>query len=582
MSTNLTLWVLAPDLPDTRLFSVDVRAEDTIDKVAKIICQEYQDLDPVKCNLYKVGIVHRLSRVYTNIRTQCPGVLRRPAENLYKRARDERHKFQLLEPDSKVGEQDWDDEKDLCVKVFIVSTRGVKRARAEDSEDTAAVERLKQVFGSHAPSDIAEARIFMKYTTGPNALVACNRPYSYKPIPFALLDEAFGDFEVRCQQPPSDAALEFANELAVVACQWHPSESQRVDELWEVIERHTGLYIPGQTVPGSRCTTDGNLSVNIMPACIRDCKNEYGNALNQAIAYYGMYLSRVVDSVANYETRFPCILMINYGSTLAFYGATWNRQVTVQPLAMPFELSTTHYDERNRHALASCLTAFKTVATDIEARYKNILNAGPSDTSVVHARRFPYKTSFNGGNFTIRYTERLSETKLLFRAANAVSPSCYVVKFSRRYSATVHQLLAARGHAPRLLHCEPITGNWLVIVMDESQYTALHDIPRLTTNQKDEICRRVEDITRELHEAGYVHGDIRTSNLLVDPASLAGELKDVKVHFIDFDWSGAIGQARYPLGVNSITVKRPDGARGGELITTGHDMDMVSYLFNPL
>ena len=43
-----------------------------------------------------------------------------------------------------------------------------------------------------------------------------------------------------------------------------------------------------------------------------------------------------------------------------------------------------------------------------------------------------------------------------------------------------------------------------------------------------------------------------------------------------------IGIARYPMGVNKKTVRRPDGVRDGELITVEHDQEMVRNLFRQL
>ena len=51
------------------------------------------------------------------------------------------------------------------------------------------------------------------------------------------------------------------------------------------------------------------------------------------------------------------------------------------------------------------------------------------------------------------------------------------------------------------------------------------------------------------------------------------------VHLIDFDWAGCVGKAKYPIGMNCETVRRPEGIEGGELITEQHDIEMVSYLF---
>ena len=47
---------------------------------------------------------------------------------------------------------------------------------------------------------------------------------------------------------------------------------------------------------------------------------------------------------------------------------------------------------------------------------------------------------------------------------------------------------------------------------------------------------------------------------------------------MDFDWSGRIGEARYPLDVNTISVNDQMLA-GGELIKAEHDLEMLEYIW---
>ena len=99
----------------------------------------------------------------------------------------------------------------------------------------------------------------------------------------------------------------------------------------------------------------------------------------------------------------------------------------------------------------------------------------------------------------------------------------------------------------------------------------------LTKDQQEKIRRKVEKTLQVLHDAGFVHGDVRSTNILIGLESLDSD--DVRIHFVDFDWAGRIGGAKYPNDINGITVKRPEGAEGGKLITVEHDKTMVSYLF---
>jgi hypothetical protein len=49
----------------------------------------------------------------------------------------------------------------------------------------------------------------------------------------------------------------------------------------------------------------------------------------------------------------------------------------------------------------------------------------------------------------------------------------------------------------------------------------------------------------------------------------------VRVAFIDWDWAGRDGEARYALGLNA-RIASPEGATGGAPITRAHDVDLLS------
>jgi hypothetical protein len=61
--------------------------------------------------------------------------------------------------------------------------------------------------------------------------------------------------------------------------------------------------------------------------------------------------------------------------------------------------------------------------------------------------------------------------------------------------------------------------------------------------------------------------------------STSSRSDDVKIHLIDFDWAGPIGEAKYPAAVNKITVKCFNGVEGGGLIAKQHDIEMAPFLF---
>ena len=73
----------------------------------------------------------------------------------------------------------------------------------------------------------------------------------------------------------------------------------------------------------------------------------------------------------------------------------------------------------------------------------------------------------------------------------------------------------------------------------------------------------------KLHDAGFVHGDIRSPNILVGV--------DRQPRLIDFDWSGKVGVARYPMQLNDRDINWPDETTAGGLIETRHDTKMLNW-----
>ena len=73
-----------------------------------------------------------------------------------------------------------------------------------------------------------------------------------------------------------------------------------------------------------------------------------------------------------------------------------------------------------------------------------------------------------------------------------------------------------------------------------------------------------------MHHAGWVHGDLRSTNVMVKRRGLDGSF------LIDFDWSGKNQEVVYPSFVNR-EVTRPVGADDGEFILAVHDVEMLSY-----
>ena len=119
-----------------------------------------------------------------------------------------------------------------------------------------------------------------------------------------------------------------------------------------------------------------------------------------------------------------------------------------------------------------------------------------------------------------------------------------------------------------------------MVVMDylAEYYAELPFLP-ISGELRHTITVKVPEIVQKLHDADFVHGDIRPNNLLVDRRTLTSK-DGFKIHFIDFDWAGRQGEAVYPMRVNNVTVpsQRPEGASDGKPILVEHDMAMANSL----
>ena len=195
------------------------------------------------------------------------------------------------------------------------------------------IKRMKHEVEKGSPSSMANPRLF-KTLAGPQHVIGCNRPYETDTIPVALLHPVFGIFKDRCKEPPSELALSLLNAINPVACEWQDFEIQRRSVVREMFQRYLGLNFLEQKIPGTEYATDGNLSAIVMPTAIRECKNEHGEPLNQAILYYANFLKYafVAHQYHNVDSRFPCILLIDMGMSAFAFDHSLVQYIQVHPL----------------------------------------------------------------------------------------------------------------------------------------------------------------------------------------------------------------------------------------------------------
>ncbi|PVG03040.1 hypothetical protein CPB86DRAFT_779928, partial [Serendipita vermifera] len=385
-------------------------------------------------------------------------------------------------------------------------------------------------------------------------------------------------FRDACTQPPSEKALELLDALSEAACTWHIDETSRRTAIQDIFNDIAGLYLSPESVSGTEYKTDGTqVPFMIMPAAIRECKNEYGSALYEAIGYYVQFL---VQRLSYRGTRFPCILMTDIGTDMGFYGCLWTgKELFAEPLTPLYHLTTPWLEETDRKAIASSLDAFLTAIKELRIHYDKLEKA-----NLLRGREFPYQTSYKNEmeeDINFEYDSKIPE-KLIFSArTNEAHPQHLCIKFAKRYSKPAHQTLADLGFAPRLRTVMELPGSWLMIVMDRSEYTLLSEVSlSLLPQAQLAVKSRVLYAVERLHERKLVHGDIRAVNILIDTETINNE-GGCSIHIVDFDWAGTLGTAKYPMRVNTKTITRPEDVSAGGLITVDHDITMTNWLFSP-
>lgn len=174
------------------------------------------------------------------------------------------------------------------------------------------------------------------------------------------------------------------------------------------------------------------------------------------------------------------------------------------------------------------------------------------------------------------YVRALFSSRLIFEVERLDDKKRVVVKFVETYCTDAHKSLSAGNVAPELLGYDELPGGWLMITMEylSDGWTMLES---LSMDERQLYKAKVEEALNMLHNAGYVHGDVRACNILVRGPT--DECEDIKIKLLDFDESGPPETTKYPPYWNSKTVTRHEEAVEGAPLQKAHDEFMVTEIF---
>ncbi|KAG7091471.1 hypothetical protein E1B28_010502 [Marasmius oreades] len=171
--------------------------------------------------------------------------------------------------------------------------------------------------------------------------------------------------------------------------------------------------------------------------------------------------------------------------------------------------------------------------------------------------------------------------KYSMRLFRAMMPdkTVVIIKFTPTYNPDAHELLAAEGLAPKLLHCTKIVNDrWMIVMeyLDQAQnaYTYLLNSPTLSLPHS--VYDDVKTALKKLHEKNIVFGDVRVQNIMV--AADKKRVDRVRGYLIDFDWCGADGEARYPITMSNLKVYEETGMHAYGKMHMYHDRELLERL----
>ena len=149
-------------------------------------------------------------------------------------------------------------------------------------------------------------------------------------------------------------------------------------------------------------------------------------------------------------------------------------------------------------------------------------------------------------------------------------------RFYCTYCERAHRLLAEAGLAPKLFECRSGISDCFMVVME---HLGLGWKPMSSFEGKVVATSVFEDIEKAvkiLNNNNFVHGNLRASNVMVDPSGTHAKL-------IGFDWACEDGKNHYPLAIDEddeYDDLHPDAAKHAKM-RKEHDVYALENTLKP-
>ena len=423
-------------------------------------------------------------------------------------------------------------------------------------------------------------------------------------MPLSLLHPIFGEFVDDAENyVPTLNDGPFLLEFVEAMVDVYKAENERRETVLNIFRKYN-MHINPTSIGEYR--TDGDLSSGKFRYLIFEFKNEIGatgaEPFFQGILYYLEGTRKFASQHRN--SVLPCIIVLIFGALsfldpsfiyliysgpyIAFAGAAWTDRPTIQMLSSAIPCHYQDTDIKMESMLVRHLGALRRAMRSLDTYYQEY-SANPS--LPLRNPTHPYPTTFtsrDGSVIRFIYHSQMKgrNRNLFFGRMDGPDGTAICIKFVTRYCEEGHELLAAKGFAPKLHAVERLPGGLYMVVMDDVsvEYVSLSDLIQDNLDllleehlgARNSLSDKIRQCLRQLHQAGFVHGDIRDTNIMVK----RGGFNDGFFLVVDYDSGGKIKQVRYPLTLNTISVQRPEGATGGAIIEVEHDLKMLDHIWD--
>ena len=327
--------------------------------------------------------------------------------------------------------------------------------------------------------------------------------------PVVLLDPILAQVSHDCEcASPTDADCKLAIRVAAAMSQAFAAEEQRMQAFWQLLEDEFNVTF--QRAPYHRAETDGSvihlggLLVNL------EVKNEIGMGGGAVHVQNAAYAAAHAFQARKVRGRSVCqtLLIELAGPNMSLSGAVYTDMALCDQLSPMVSLLWQPHSRLMVQA-AKCFAAIRKAIPSLRTFYEALDQQALEQQGPKRQLEFPYKTSFVGPHGSAQhllYHEMLSRT--CFKATLNSQEGLVLVKFCKSYSKDAHICLSSHGYAPNLIAIESLTDGWLMVVME-----------CVTGCFWDEALKKpvatLKAAVTLLHQAGFVHGDLRSNNIFV-------------------------------------------------------------------